>query len=291
MRAKIGASIYGNNKLGEEYLMKLNKELSFSAVLLFALLAGCSSSPSMQKESADGAQENTQAESQDRSADRQANSVQAEAMQDAAESERLGTQWGDDVDSSVTTVDLRRVSDEPIAQMQVAYADKNYKGRSVNSMSLLAGKVKFSAASDNGKLPLYRDGSHYYLQGRAGQAYRLVYHNNSANTYEIVASVDGLNVLDGSTASRYDSGYVLEPNDDLVIEGFRKSQDAVASFIFSKPDNAYAANTDSGSIENTGVIGTVIYELYDPAKPKRPELKSKSPKAFPADNAYAKPPQ
>lgn len=271
--------------------MKLREGLSFSAVLLFALLTGCSSSPTMQKETAEVAQ-STQAESaQDTAANKQADSMQAESTQDATASERLGTQWGDDVDSSVTTVDLRRVSDEPIAQMQVAYADKNYKGRSVNSMSLLARKVEFSAASDNGKLPLYRDGSHYYLQGRAGQAYRLVYHNNSANTYEIVASVDGLNVLDGSAASRYDSGYVLEPNDDLVIEGFRKSQDAVASFIFNKPDNAYAANTDSGSIENTGVIGTVIYELYDPAKPKRPEPKSKSPKAFPADNAYAKPPQ
>nr|WP_274903161.1 hypothetical protein [Psychrobacter sp. DAB_AL62B] len=239
----------------------------------------------MQKETADVAQ-STQEQSQ------QDNSIQAESVQNAAESERLGTQWGDDVDSEVTTVDLRRVSDEPIAQMQVSYADKNYKGRAVNSMSLLAGKVEFSAATDGGQLPLYRDGSNYYLQGKAGQAYRLVYQNNSANTYEIVASVDGLNVLDGSTASRYDSGYVLNPNDELVIEGFRKSNSAVASFIFSKPDNAYAANTDAGSIENTGIIGTVIYELYDPAKPKyKPQPKSKQPQAYPADNGYAKPPQ
>ena len=137
-----------------------------------------------------------------------------------------------------------------------------------------------------GALPLYRDAGNYYLQGQSGEAYRLVYRNNSANTYEIVASVDGLNVLNGSTASRYDSGYVLNPNDDLVIEGFRKSQDAVASFIFSKPDDAYAANTESGSITNTGVIGTVIYELYDPSKPRPLQ-----PQAFPADNGYAKPPK
>ena len=273
--------------------MKLSSKQSFAGILLLGLLSGCSSSPTMQKETADVAQ-NTPAEpnqnesKQDRSANMQTDSIQAESMQDAAESERLGTQWGDDVDSEVTSVDLRRTSEEPLGQLQVSYADKNYKGRAVNSMSLLAGKVEFSVATDNGKLPLYRDAGNYYIKGQADQAYRLVYRNNSANTYEIVASVDGLNVLDGSTASRYDNGYVLEPNDDLVIEGFRKSQSAAASFIFSKPDNAYAANTDSGSIENTGVIGTVIYELYDPAK-SRP--KPKQPKAFPADNGYAKPPQ
>ena len=238
--------------------MALHIKQSGAAVLLLTLLAGCSSGTDMQ----------------------------APSVQDTAESERLGTKWGDDVNSQVTTVDLHRVTEEPIEQMQVNYADKSYQGRALNSRSLVAGKIDFSVATDMGALPLYRDAGNYYLQGQSGEAYRLVYRNNSANTYEIVASVDGLNVLNGSTASRYDSGYVLNPNDDLVIEGFRKSQDAVASFIFSKPDDAYAANTESGSITNTGVIGTVIYELYDPAQPK-----SKQPQAFPADKGYAKPPQ
>lgn len=250
--------------------MVLHHKTSIAALGL-VLLAGCSPAPSVQGESVPSIQ---------------AEAVQEESMQDATESERLGTQWGDDVDSEVTTVDLRRISDEPLAQLQVSYADKSYKGRAVNSMSLLAGKVEFSVATDNGQLPLYRNAGNYYLQGEAGQAYRLVYHNNSAKTYEIVASVDGLNVLNGSAASRYDNGYVLEPNDDLVIEGFRKSQSAVASFIFSKPENAYAANTNAGSIDNTGIIGTVIYELYDPSKPK-----PRQPQAYPADKGYAKPPQ
>lgn len=246
--------------------MVLPKKKSIAAALGLVLLAGCSQSPNVQRETAP--------------------SIQAESMQDAAESERLGTQWGDDVDSEVITVDLSRTNDNPLLEMQVAYADKNYQGQAVNSMSLLAGKVEFSVRTDNSKLPLYRDAGNYYLKGMAGQAYRLMYHNNSANTYEIVASVDGLNVLNGDAASRYDRGYVLEPNDDLVIEGFRKSQSAVASFIFSKPDNAYAANTSSGSIENTGVIGTVIYELYDPSEPK-----PRQAQAYPADKGYAKPPQ
>ncbi len=261
-------------------------------VLSLTLLAACSTQRPMQTESMQNAPQQDapkqdMAKSPELMQNRQSmKNVQAESMQDAVQSERLGTKWGDEVNSQVTSVDLRRVSDEPIEQMQVYYADKRYTGRTLNSRSLVAGKVDFSVATDNGKIPLFRDGSNYYLQGQAGQAYRLVYQNNSANTYEIVASVDGLNVLDGSTASRYDGGYVLRPNDELVIEGFRKSQNAVASFIFSKPENAYAANTPAGSINNTGVIGSVIYQLYDPKK-----ARPLQPQAFPSDNGYAKAPK
>ncbi len=250
--------------------MKIQKKQSFVAVGLVVLLAGCSTNTSMK----------------DKSTQTTSDTVQRASVQDAAQSERLGTQWGDDVNSRVTTVDLRRTSSNPIEQMQVYYADKNYSSRSLNSMSLVAGKVDFSMTTDNGKLSLYRDSGNYYVRGQAGQAYRLIYQNNSANTYEIVASVDGLNVIDGSAASRQGAGYVLSPNQRLVIEGFRKDQNSVASFIFSKPENAYAANTSAGSIGNTGVIGSVIYELYDPSL-----TKPLQPRAFPADNGYAKPPK
>ena len=279
--------------------MKLSKAQAFATVLWLSLLVGCSqnanksmteesaeTSPSIQNDSKqDQSMQNETMQNEAMQEDSMAN-AQVDAVQDASESERLGTKWGDNVDSQVTSVDLRRVSAEPIEQMQISYADKSYQGRALNSRSLVAGKVDFSVATDTGTLPLYRNAGNYYLQGKSGEAYRLVYRNNSPNTYEIVATVDGLNVLDGSTGSRYDDGYVLRPNDELVIEGFRKSQDAVASFIFSKPDDSYAANTDSGSIQNTGVIGTVIYELYDPT-----ESRSSQPQAFPADEGYAKSPQ
>lgn len=261
------------------------------AVGALALLAGCSSNTSVQEKPAQSPYEPMQEESAQDSADSmQADSAQnsIESTQDAIESERLGTQWGDDVGSKATMVDIQRIDDEPIDEMQVTYADKNYNGRAINSISLVAGKVDFSVAADRGQLSIYRDRGDYFIQGKAGQAYRLVYQNNSANTYEIVATVDGLNVLNGDAASRYDSGYVLEPNDELVIEGFRKSQSTVASFIFSKSENAYAANTPSGSIDNTGIIGTVVYEIYNPNQP-RP--KSRGAQAFPADGGYASAPQ
>lgn len=201
--------------------------------------------------------------------------------------EKLGTKWGDEVKSSVSKVDLRRVSREPISENVLRYAAKNFQGRELNAIALADGKIEFSVRNDRGAvLPLVRDGGNYYLRGTSGEAYRLVYRNTTANTYEIVASVDGLDVLNGSAASRYHSGYVLRPHDTLTIEGFRKSSEAVASFIFSAPSSSYAAHSDNGSVRNVGLIGTAVFELYDPNA-----AAANAPSAFPADNGYAKPPK
>lgn len=208
-----------------------------------------------------------------------------------ASEERLGTRWGDDVTSKVTKIELKRLSNSPLAQLQVRYADKAYTGKSLNDISLGAGEVSFRVTDDSGQpLPMYRAGmgsdKGYYVSAQAGQAYQLHYHNATGKTYEIVASVDGLDVLNGRAASRTNDGYVLSPNDDLVIEGFRKSESSVASFIFSKPTDAYANHNASGSINNTGIIGTVVYELIAPAavKPKKGTYApAPTPNAFPAD--------
>lgn len=209
-----------------------------------------------------------------------------QAAQSPSASEKLGTKWGDEISSSVRKVDLRRQTQHPTDENILRYAAKDFHGRSLNSISLANGKIELSVRGDNGaNLPMYRDNGAYYLRGKSGQAYTLVYQNQSAQTYEIVASVDGLDVLNGSRASRYNAGYVLRPHDTLKIEGFRKSQSAVASFIFSQPENAYAAHSDNGSVQNVGVIGTAVFELYDP------KAQTNQPNAFPADNGYAPAPK
>lgn len=96
--------------------------------------------------------------------------------------------------------------------------------------------------------------------------------------------MDGVDVINGREASRSNSGYVLNPYESLKIEGFRKSNSAVASFTFSKPEDSYAANSDHGSIQNAGVIGTVIYALEAPESDAKPINKyAPPPNAFPAD--------
>lgn len=208
------------------------------------------------------------------------------SLQTAQSSERLGTQWGDDIDSSVTEVNMSRTSAKPLDEILLYYADKHYRGQRIASIALVAGKISLSVIDDRSQpLPLVRDNGRYYLQGQSGQAYRLRYRNHSANTYEIVASVDGLNVISGKAASRTQGGYVLRPHDTLDIAGFRRDSRHVAAFIFSPPGDAYAANTPAGSIRNTGIIGSVVYELHAP----RPAVNT--PDAFPADSRYAPPPR
>ena len=215
----------------------------------------------------------------------------AMTQKSVAQAERLGTQWGDEVQSSVRHVNLIRVDSQPLAEHVLYYSGKDYHGHSLNAISLAAGRVELSVRGDNRRaLPIFRDNGRYFLRGKAGQAYRLVYKNNSDKTLEIVASVDGLDVISGKAASRYLNGYVLRPHGTLEIEGFRKSNDAVASFIFGKPSDTYAANTDAGSVQNVGVIGTAIFELRDPNR-----APDGAANAFPADgerdNGYAKAPR
>ncbi|MEK7739943.1 MAG: hypothetical protein AAB326_07930 [Pseudomonadota bacterium] len=244
----------------------------FLCLLLCIFLAACS-----KKSDESASQSQTEATSADAAAEAANNQVAAD--------EKLGTKWGDEIDSHVTEVQLKRKSDSPLAETIVQYADKNYKGKTINSISIAAGKVSFSVVDDRGnRIPIYRVGQSYYLSGREGQSYQLQYENNTAKTFEVVASVDGVDVIDGSEASRSNSGYVLHAHDSLKIEGFRKSESTVASFTFSKPKDAYAANSENGSIQNAGVIGTVLYELEAPEDEAKPVNKyAPPPNAFPAD--------
>ena len=216
-----------------------------------------------------------------------------EKSQAGYSSSRLGTQWGEGINSNVTTVDLRRISNTPVDVTQINYAASRQSGRTVNEAMIANGRIGVAVLNDrNGKWPLTRNGDQYYLRGTKGERYQLFYRNYSNKTFEIVATVDGLDVLNGSAGSLSNSGYVLKPNSTLTIEGFRKNRNEVAAFRFSDAQDAYAANTPAGSIRNTGVIGTAVFELNapQPINPRRPN--PNQPQAFPGDNnGYAPPPR
>jgi hypothetical protein len=126
-----------------------------------------------------------------------------------------------------------------------------------------------------------------------GARYTLRFRNLSDRSYEVIATVDGLDVLTGKPGSLRNGGYVLRPQETLNIEGFRKSQSEVAAFRFATPGRAYAANTEAGDVRNIGVIGAALFELEQPQAPRRPrrDATPPQPSAFPADGAYAPPPR
>jgi len=217
----------------------------------------------------------------------------------------LGTQWGEGRESKVQTVEATRLSPErPQGVAQLQYSDEASIRRALGSdgdrqlnVLLAEGNVEWAVQDGQGRpLPIFstRGGRNYQLAGRHGERYELVYTNRSQRSYEVVATVDGLDVLTGQAGSVRNAGYLLRPGQTLRIDGFRKSQSEVAAFRFAAKERAYAANTPAGDTRNVGVIGSALFEVrMDEREPElAPRSPSGDPAAFPADGGrYAPPPQ
>ncbi|MBP6345603.1 MAG: hypothetical protein ACTJHL_07450 [Neisseriaceae bacterium] len=210
------------------------------------------------------------------------------APRTASADAKLGTQWGEGVASNVTQVSLRRVSQRPLALQEIQYAASVPQGRALKELSLAEGRIGMAVLDGQGrKMTLIESANKIGLAGKKGERYQLYYQNHSNKTYAILATVDGLDVMNGQPGSFNSGGYVLPPYGRLTIEGFRKSNSEVAAFRFTTLNNAYVANTPAGDVGNAGLIGTAVFELYDPAAKAQPPKGS----AFPAENGYAPAPQ
>jgi hypothetical protein len=103
--------------------------------------------------------------------------------------------------------------------------------------------------------------------GEPGQRYLLRVRNGSPRRIEVVASVDGLDVVDGRKASWDRRGYLVEPYGELSIDGFRLDRSAVAAFRFGSVASSYAAS--KGDARDVGVVGVAVFPER-PAPPPRP---------------------
>lgn len=184
--------------------------------------------------------------------------------------ERLGTALGDMTESKVINVtDLQRKTEKPLITEVLYYSaqEQEYPGRhnlwEEQYFSPLGVHLRLENEREKPFLiyPIGQDQK--ILQGVSGETYRLIYVNESENTYEIVASVDGLDVITRQPASISNAGYVLRPHSRLVIDGFRKDKNSIEKFMFSKPIDNAAAKSKRG-IRNSGVISTAIFQLYNP---------------------------
>ncbi|WP_038208874.1 hypothetical protein [Xenophilus azovorans] len=254
------------------------------AVALAVLAAGCSTQP--------------------REAPPAAASARAAEAAPAPAAARLGTQWGEGRESRVRSVEARRLNPErPDDVLTVGYAGASGVRAAVGrdpqrqlNVPLAQGDVEWSIRDENDRpLPLQqaRGGGTLQVAGTEGARYVLVLRNLSDRSYEVVATVDGLDVLSGQPGSLSRAGYVLQPQGLLRIEGFRKSRDEVAAFRFAAPGRAYAANTPAGDARNIGVIGTALFELEVPGQRPPPRIGAGRSRAFPADepSSFAPPPR
>ncbi|MFH0134728.1 hypothetical protein ACGLHS_31255 [Variovorax sp. VaC1] len=222
----------------------------------------------------------------------------------AAPAPQLGTQWGEGLESKTRTVAIKRLSETPDDVASLGYNEASAVRRTVGNdperrlnLQLAQGDIEWSVLDENGRpLPLQRARraeDMFRLAGVEGSRYTLRFRNLSDRSYEVIATVDGLDVLNGKPGSLRNGGYVLRGQESLTIEGFRKSQNEVAAFRFAAPGRAYAANTEAGDVRNIGVIGAAVFELEEPNVPRRArrDTTSSQPNAFPADGSYAPPPR
>ena len=111
-----------------------------------------------------------------------------------------------------------------------------------------------------------------WVMGERGQRYCIKVHNHSSRRIEAVISADGRDAIDGRPGHTSKRGYLIDPHDHLLVDGFRVSLSNVATFRFSSVANSYAARM--GNAREVGVIGVAIYQEYRRPR-RRPRYYSK----------------
>ncbi|MBS1187011.1 MAG: hypothetical protein H6R04_1029 [Burkholderiaceae bacterium] len=113
----------------------------------------------------------------------------------------------------------------------------------------------------------YHDGK-MYVAGAPGNRYAVHIRNRSGGRVLAVLAVDGVNAVSGETAATSQRGYLLQPWRQTEVAGWRKSQNEVAAFYFTRLSDSYAARTDRP--DNVGVIGVAVFREYVPPPPPPP---------------------
>jgi hypothetical protein len=211
----------------------------------------------------------------------------------------LGTEWGETRNSRVHDVSFVRDSSRPFAIATLHYNDRRgvdalanlHSQRSARSLTTGGGAVTVSIRDANGSpLEAVHVSDRTFVIGSAGQRYSIVLTNNTSHRFEAVATVDGLDVVNGKAGNFDNRGYVLLPFATLEIEGFRQSSAAVAAFRFAAVADSYAAQT--GSARNVGVIGVALFsERGDAFIPESDTRVRDTASPFPADPRFAQPPR
>ena len=192
-----------------------------------------------------------------------------------AERPGLATGWGHQKASPITGQSFVRASSKPAGTDVIYYNDKKGIEAMTGGVTKVegyqtaaGGLVEWGVKGRSGFLQTYKEGykgllmdSSYgrrLVAGESNSTYTIAVRNRSKSTLEIVASVDGLDVFDGKTASFSKRGYLVAPGSTLEIDGFRTSEDAVAAFKFSSVADSYA-NLRHGDTRNVGVIGIAVF--------------------------------
>lgn len=215
--------------------------------------------------------------------------------QEQKRSPGLGTAYGEQRFSAVRTVRFHRADPgTPTTLLSLRYDDGDgvqrmaqwKTGQYPQRANQTSGPISLTLRDESGgPLPGAQIGGDLYAVGESGARYTIGVENSSPYRYEVVASVDGLDVIDGGDADLGKRGYLIDPYTSFVIEGWRTGDDTVAAFRFSDMDSSYAGRT--GKPRNIGVIGVAFFQ--EQGQVPDDELRRRD-SADPFPNRYAPPP-
>lgn len=227
---------------------------------------------------------------------------EAKRSADAESAERpgLGTSWGETRQSRVWSTPFERSSDAPFATVALYYNDADgvraltrgawLSAPNRDGVNVSGGALRVRLLDASGRpLPTYVTGERPYVVGNDGDRYVVEIHNNTSSRFEAVATVDGLDVMDGRAGSFDKRGYVLSPYATITIDGFRRNMGEVAAFRFGSVRESYAART--GDDRNVGVIGVAFFTEQGAREPwmqREVELRNS---ADPFPGRFAQPPR
>lgn len=178
----------------------------------------------------------------------------------------LGTGWGNSIQSSLGKTYFVRENNRPYGGVAMIYYNDRegvnamapYKNKTMAFQKAANGAVEWGVKSGWGTPDHYMSGGKRFVVGKKGRTYSLVVRNVSDSRLEVVLSVDGLDVMDGQSASFKKRGYIIAPGEKIEVKGFRTSYDAVAAFKFSTVDASYS-NLRHGKTRDVGVIGLAVF--------------------------------
>ncbi len=212
----------------------------------------------------------------------------------------LGTRFGEQVSAPVRFTSFQRATTRPAGMVSIHYNDRKglqamaqyLQRRCCNAIPPYRVRAGITVQLvDARRRPLSGLQLHgrTLVLGRHNQRYGILVRNHTRRRWEIVASVDGLDVIDGRRASAHKRGYILGPHRTLYVQGFRTSARAVAAFRFGTVRNSYAKRS-TGSSRNVGVVGVAAFAEHRPRWTRGEVEKRLRARPF-GDTGYAQPPR
>ncbi len=196
----------------------------------------------------------------------------------------LGTGFGESTYSPVREVRFRRAA-EPIAVTTLHYNDRegvaaqsslhHEPARYETRVGIPRGAIVVRIEGEGDPFEILRSPARTYIVGRMGEKYTIAVTNTTDERFEVVGSVDGLDVVSGKPASFDNRGYLMEPWATVRIDGFRTSDDRVAAFRFEATDHSYAERVGKG--RNVGVIGLAFFREIDSSEARKRETANPFP--------------